>query len=236
MFKSVNVLLMAVLASAVAFTGIANADGIVTLGKVQVTATTSDHVVVYIPADYLEAARFKRAAASISDTDYVTDLSRVQVCQVLKQHPPQNCTMSNYPASPGIRSAAGAAWAGNGCGASPMSTAFASVILQRISAGLYSGDLNKPVKRNPAIDFTAICNNHDRGYTSIATKATTDTIFANQLSALCNASPGDVGTCLAFKNAYVLAVKTLGGSAYDQDQKQLACSAWGDSMKKSGCV
>ena len=236
MFKRISVSLLKVMVSAVFFVGIANADGIVTLEKVQVTATTSDHVVVYIPADYLEAARFKRAAASISDTDYVTELSRLQVCQVLKQHPPQNCTMSNYPASPGIRSAAGATWAGNGCGASPMSTAFASAVLQRISAGMYSGDLNKPVKYNPSIDFTAICNNHDRGYTSTAPKATIDAIFANQLSSLCNASPSGVGACLAFKDTYVWAVKTLGGSAYDDDQKQLACSAWGDSMKKSGCA
>lgn len=200
------------------------------------TATTSDHVIVSIPVDYLAAARFKRAAASIGEADYVTDLTRLQVCQVLKQHPPQNCTMSNYPASPGIPSAAGATWAGNGCGAGPMSSAFASAILKRTSGGKYSGDLNKPVKYNPSIDFTSICNNHDRGYTSVATKKQTDNIFASKLTALCGAAPSDRTTCQAFADDYVWAVRNMGDSAYEDDQKQLACSAWGDSMKKSGCV
>jgi hypothetical protein len=117
-----------------------------------------------------------------------------------------------------------------------LSTAFASVALEYTLSGLYSGDLNKPVKHNPSIDFTSICSDHDSNYTSGGTKAFADSRFRRQLESLCNAAPSDGAVCWAFKNAYVSAVQTLGKSAYEADQKQLACSAWGDSMKKSGCA
>lgn len=236
MFKRIRISLLTVIILAAVFVGIVNAQDVTDLERVVVTATTSDNVIVSIPVDYMEIARYQRQFDSISDTDYVTDMSRAQVCQMLKQHPPQNCTMSNYPASPGIPSAAGATWAGNGCGAGPRSTFFASAILEQSAQGIYSGDLNKPVKNNPSIDFTAICSEHDRGYTSAAPKAITDSRFGDQLTALCSVAPSDGGYCTSFGNIYVYAVKYGGGGAYDQDQKQLTCSAWGDSMKKSGCA
>ena len=236
MFKRVTVSFLKAIASAVLFVGIVNAQGVVTLQPVQVTATTSDHVIVSVPVDYLQTLRFQRQYASTGDTDYVTDLSRAQVCAVLKWHPPQDCAMSNYPASPGIRSASGAVWAGNGCGAGPMSTAFASVVLKGLHFSTYSGDLNKPVKGHPSIDFTAICNLHDQGYTSVGTKERADSFFDLQLKGLCAAAGSDGALCQSFANNYVYAVKNLGSSAYEGDQKQLACSVWGDSMKKSGCA
>lgn len=237
MFKRVTESFVKAIATAILFVvGIANAQSVVTLQPVQVTATTSDHVIVSVPVDYLQTLRFQRQYASIGETDYVTDLSRAQVCTVLKQHPPQDCTMSNYPASPGIRSASGAVWAGNGCGASPISSALASVVLRGLHPSTYSGDLNKPVKGNPSIDFTAICSAHDQGYTSVATKEMADNSFDWQLKVLCSAAGGDGALCQSFANNYVYAVKNRGSSAYEEDQKQLACSAWGDSMKKSGCA
>ncbi|MBD3815800.1 MAG: hypothetical protein IE913_04995 [Halothiobacillus sp.] len=237
MFNRFPVSFLKAAASAILFVGIVNAQDVVTLKPVQVTATTSDHVIVSVPADYLQAARLQRQYASIGEADYVTDLSRAQVCAVLKKHPPsQDCTKSNYPASPGIRSASGAAWAGNGCGAGPMSSAFASVVLKGMHFSTYSGDLNKPVKGNPSIDFTAICNIHDQGYTSVGTKERADSSFDLQLKSLCAAAGSDGSLCQSFANNYVYAVKNLGNSAYEEDQKQLACSAWGDSMKKSGCA
>lgn len=235
MFKRISGALSTVSILAVAVIGIANAK-VTDLGRVIVTATTSDNILVSIPVDYMAVTRLKRDEASISDTIYVTDMSRSQVCAVLKQHPPQNCTTSNYPASPGIPSARGAEWAGNGCGTGPFATAFLSAILARLDPQTYSNDLNKPVKNNPSIDFTGICNEHDSNYTSAGTKAFADHRFERQLEAMCNAGPGDVGSCMSFKSTYVWTVETVGKSAYDADQAQLACSAWGDSMKKSGCV
>ncbi len=200
------------------------------------TASTSDNFTVYLPADFIPAARLQPLFTSIGEADYSTDLSKLQVCQVLRQHPPQNCTTSNYPASPGIPSASGAHWAGNGCGSGAMSTAFASAILARLDAETYSKDLNKPVKYNPSIDFTSICSEHDGNYTNGRTKDFADSRFQSQLEALCGAAPSDAGSCMSFKSTYVWAVKTLGESAYEDGQKQQACSAWGDSMKKSGCA
>ncbi|MEO9079057.1 MAG: hypothetical protein ABI268_07055 [Rhodanobacter sp.] len=236
MFKRISGSLLTVMISAVVFVGIANAQGVTNLGKVVVTATTSDYMEVYVPVDYMAIVRFQRDYASISDTDYITDMSRVQVCQVLGQHPPQSCTTSNYPASPGIPSASGAQWAGNGCGSGPLSSLFASFLLKDLSGGTYSGDLNKPVKYNPSIDFTSICSDHDRNYTSGGTKEFADSRFKRQLESLCNAALSDGASCMSFKGKYVSVVKNMGGSACADDQKQLACSAWGASMKKSGCV
>lgn len=234
MFKNILFSSLVVLALAGVFGGAASAT--TTLETVRVTATTSDNFIVFIPTEFIPAARLKRSFASIGEADYETKLSRSQICQLLKKHPPQNCTTSTYPASPGIPSASGARWSGNGCGAGPMSTALASFVLKHAYSGMYSGDLNKPVKGNPSIDFTSVCNLHDSLYTSIATKSYADSKFGQGLVAICGAAPVNRNECLAFKNLYVSAVEKFGNSAYTDDQQQLACSVWGDSMKRSGCA
>ena len=235
MFRRISVALSTGLILVVAAIGIANAK-VTDLPGVTVTATTSDFMEVSVPVDYMEVIRLQRDIASITDTIYVTDMSRLQVCQVLRQHPPENCTTINYPASPGIPAAGGVEWAGNGCGAGAISTAFLSIGLSFRYPGLYSGDLNKPIKGNPSIDFTISCHNHDRDYTSPKTKAMADARFERNLTSVCTSALSDGGTCLAFKDTYVSTVRERGASAYEADQRQLACSVWGDSMKKSGCA
>jgi hypothetical protein len=107
------------------------------------------------------------------DNQYTTDLTKQQVCQDMKSNPPKDengntCTTTTFPAAPNIPSASGAAFNGNGCGAGPWGTAFGSSVLGARHPNDYSGDLNKPVKTNPSIDFTSICNAHDTCYTSSA--------------------------------------------------------------------
>lgn len=235
MFKIIRISLLTVIISAAVFVGISNAQDVTDLRGVVVTATTSDNFTVYLPQQFIPSALLTPNHSSIGDIEFETELTRQQVCQVLMQHPPQNCTTSNYPASPGIPSAAGATWAGNGCGAGPMSSAFLSMGLGIRYPGLYSGDLNKPIKGNPSIDFTSSCNKHDELYTSGASKSFADAAFGRKLSSVCTAAPSDGGTCLAFRDTYVSTVQNYGDSAYAADQQQLACSAWGSSMKKSGC-
>ncbi|MEO8746248.1 MAG: hypothetical protein ABI379_01100 [Rhodanobacter sp.] len=234
MFKKISVALWTVTILVVVVAGIANA-GVTNLQRIVVTASTSDNFKVFLPSDFIPAARLVRDEFSISDTEYVTDLTKSQVCQMLREHPPQNCTTSNYPASPGIPSASGAVWAGNGCGTGPFATAFLSAILARLDPQTYSKDLNKPVKNNPSIDFTSICSEHDGNYTSSRTKSYADARFESHLEGLCAAALSDVTSCMSFKSTYVWTVKTLGTSAYEADQQQLVCSVWGDSMKQSGC-
>lgn len=235
MFKRISGALSTVIILAVVVVGIANA-GVTNLAEVIVTGTTSDNFTVFLPAEFIPAARFSPSYSSIGEWDYSTDLTKAQVCKVLKDHPPRNCTTSNYPASPGIPSASGSQWAGNGCGAGAVSSALASVALEGLYGYLYSGDMNKPVRGNPLIDFTSICNMHDELYTNGSEKYFADQFFDRHLKSLCQAATSDGSTCTSFRNTYVWAVKNHGESAYQADQQQLACSAWGDSMKKSGCA
>lgn len=203
------------------------------------TATTSDGVYISMPRNFESYVQLLRpAVAPIGIDDHVTDLTSARICQVLRLHPPKSgCTRSNYPASPGIPSASGAAWAGNGCGASPLSSAFASIALSVLYRDRYSGDLDKPVKGDPSIDFTDSCNMHDSAYTGPLLKSTADRIFQSSLEGACLGAPGNRSECYAFAQAYVDAVETsMGSSAYEEDQQQLACSVWGTSLKQSGCI
>lgn len=236
MFKRISGALSTVIILAVVFVGIANAQDGANLARVVVTATTSDNSVVFVPQHFIPAAKVQPFLISIGEADFATDLSRLQVCEVLREHPPQNCTTSTYPASPDIPSAAGAEWGGHGCEPSTSINIFVSVVLKRLSTGVYTGDMNKPVRYNPSIDFGGICNAHERHYTSSASKGVADASFEHQLAMLCNAALSDRASCISFKDKYVWVVKNLGGSAYESNQKELACSAWGESMKKSGCT
>ncbi|MEO9079768.1 MAG: hypothetical protein ABI268_10700, partial [Rhodanobacter sp.] len=200
------------------------------------TASTSDFVQVTVPVDLMWIARYERNYMSIIDVDYVTDMTRLQVYQVLKQAPPPDCNMSNYPAAPGIPGAGGSEWTANGCGVGAFTTAFASIGLYAKYRGLYSGDMNRPVKGNPSINFGSACNKHDELYTSGNTKAFADQAFQRRLGVACDIALSDKSSCNAFKVTYVSTVKDHAQDAYDADQKELKCAAWGDSMKKSGCV
>lgn len=235
-FKRISGALSTVIIFAIVAVGIANAADLTNLQRVIMTAPTSDNSFVFVPQDFIPAAKVQPLFASIGEADFVTDLSRLQVCEVLRQHPPQNCTTSTYPASPGIPSAAGAEWAGHGCEPGTSPNVFVSAVLKRLNTGTYSADLNKPVRYNPSIDFTSICSIHDGLYTSGAKKAFADASFGQRLASLCRAALSDGAECLRFTNAYVWAIKNLGDSVYEADQKQRVCSAWGHSMKKSGCV
>ncbi|MEO9077732.1 MAG: hypothetical protein ABI268_00335, partial [Rhodanobacter sp.] len=106
MFKRIIGALLTGIILAVVVIGTANA-GVTNLEGVTVTASTSDFVQVTVPVDLMWIARYERNYMSISDVDYVTDMTRLQVCHVLKQAPPADCNMSNYPAAPGIPGAGG---------------------------------------------------------------------------------------------------------------------------------
>jgi hypothetical protein len=166
--------------------------------------------------------------------DQSVDLTKAQICTVLRNNKPAGCTTSNYPAVPRIPSASGATWAGNGCGADPWSSALGAGYLTAMLPGIFSGDLNRPVEGNKSIDFTSFCNNHDRAYTSNASKQFADNQFAKQLQNFCQGSSNQQ-LCNGFASTYVDAVKQYGAAAYAEDQADLRCAAWGDSMKKDQC-
>lgn len=214
--------------------GVGTAHAQPTLPAVEVTASTSDGGSVSIPF-------FAKATGPLSpyikvgqDGDTTVNMTKSQFCSALAGLKPSNCSTSTYPPAPGIPSASGATWSGNGCGAGPWSTAFASGALSAMFGSRYSGDLNHPVAGNPSIDFTNICNQHDRDYTSLVSKLQADNNFSSRLSSFCGGS-SDPTSCQSFANAYVNAVSNFGTGAYQADQTQLQCAAWGDSMKKSGC-
>jgi hypothetical protein len=171
----------------------------------------------------------------------VLDLTKAQVCNTLKANPPKDqngntCTVTTYPPAPGIPSASGATWAGNGCGSSPWSSAWGSTYLRPKYGSKYSGDLNEPVAGNPSIDFTGYCNTHDSCYTSFSLggQPGCDKHFGDAIDGFCNQS-SDKADCTAFASDYEAAVKQYGKSAYDSDQAQLSCAEWGDAMKTDGC-
>jgi hypothetical protein len=207
------------------------------LGAIEVNATTTDGAIVTIPISLLghfvnqSSPNYKVCG---DGGTCVLALDKAAVCSQLKADQPQGCTVTNYPAAPGVSSASGAIWAGNGCGADPWSTAFAAGTLLVMLPGVFSGDLNKPVQNNPSIDFTAICNNHDQGYTSSLPKGIVDNQFNKALTSFCNTST-NAQLCQGFAAAYTSAVDTYGKGAYAEDQAQLACAAWGSAMKGSKC-
>lgn len=204
-----------------------------TLPTVEVTATTSDGNSVSIPF-FAKATGPLSPYMKLGQDGPLLDLTKAQFCSMLAGLKPSNCSTGTYPPAPGIPSASGAAWSGNGCGAGPWSTAFASGGLRTLYGSRYSGDLNHPVAGNPSIDFTNICNQHDKDYTSLVSKQTADNNFANRLSNFCGGST-DPLTCQSFASTFVNAVSNYGMSAYQADQTQLQCAAWGDSMKNSRC-
>lgn len=171
--------------------------------------------------------------------DFTLDLTKDQVCQILHDNKPPNCSTSVYPPAPGIKSSSGANWSGNGCGAGstdPLTTMLTSYLL-RVFNSNYSGNLNAPIIGRPDIDFTDTCNRHDGWYTSSLTKARADHRFAAALTTQCGGvgdSAGQ-GACNTASSEYQLAVDKKGQSSYEEDQAQYKCAAWADSMKKDGC-
>lgn len=236
MFKRISGAASTAIILAVVVVGIANAADLANLHRVIATASTSDSSLVSAPQDFIPAAKVQPLLASMGEAGFVTHSSRLQVCEVLRQHPPQNCTTRTYPASPGIPSASGAEWAGHGCEPGTSMNLFVSIVLKSLNAGTYTGDMNRPVRYNPSIDFGSSCNAHERHYTSSTSKDVADAGFEHQLAMLCNAALSDRASCMSFKDKYVWVIKNLGDSLYEADQKEKACSAWGDSMKKSGCT
>lgn len=167
------------------------------------------------------------------------DLTKAQVCKMLKDSKPKNCSTSIYPPAPNVKSSSGADWAGNGCGAGstdPLTNALISALYGLFSAD-YSGNLNAPIKGRPDIDFTHTCNKHDGCYTSMTPKVRCDNQFNHDLSEQCGgvADSAGMGSCNAAELKYGIAVHDDGQSSYDEDQAQYQCASWGDSMKKDGC-
>jgi hypothetical protein len=153
----------------------------------------------------------------------------------LKKAQPGGCSTTTFPAASGLPSALGLPFSGNGCGADP-DTSFIGDLILKASINGFSGDLNRPVQGDGAIDFTGACNNHDKCYTSMHTQLSCDTQLGQTLLSIC----GRVGpvfgpTCVTLANAYTEAVNDFGSAAYIADQKDLKCSAWGNSMKANGC-
>jgi hypothetical protein len=66
MFRKISGALSTVIILAVTVVGIANAADVTNLAEVVVTATTSDNFVVYLPTDFIPAARLAPLFASIS--------------------------------------------------------------------------------------------------------------------------------------------------------------------------
>ncbi|MGH8040941.1 MAG: hypothetical protein ACREPN_02730 [Rudaea sp.] len=167
------------------------------------------------------------------------DMTKEQVCKMLRDHKPSNCSTSIYPPAPGIKSSSGAIWGGNGCGAGstdPFTTALTSALFGKLNSN-YSGNLNAPIKGRPDIDFTATCDSHDGWYTSSMTKQRADNLFARALTTQCG-NVGDSagqGACNTVSSEYQYAVDEKGANSYAEDQAQYQCAAWGDSMKKDGC-
>lgn len=191
-----------------------------------------------IPFFMMSAFHISQQEAAHID-DITLDMTKDQVCQTLRDNKPSGCTTQNYPPAPGIQGASrdgtsGAVWAGNGCGADPWSSAEGDIALSILLPGIYSGDLNRPLKGNPSIDFTVICNDHDRGYTSRFSKTFVDNRFSRALDSFCSGSTNQQ-LCNGFAATYVDAVKKYGPAAYAADQAQLKCAVWGDSMKKNQC-
>ncbi len=164
------------------------------------------------------------------------------VCSVLEQFKPAGCSMSTYPASPGLPSASGASWAPNDCGSGPFGTALGATALAYLSSWGYllghprfSGDMERPVKDNPSIDFGAYCNDHDHCYAAgVQAKRSCDTAFGTAMHDFCDVStaPDD---CNAYATLYHGTVVAAGQSAYDDAQAAKKCSAWGNAMKANGC-
>lgn len=167
------------------------------------------------------------------------DLTKAQVCKMLKDSKPKNCSTSIYPPAPNVKSSSGADWAGNGCGAGstdPLTNALISAFYGLLSAD-YSGNLNAPIKSRPDIDFTATCNKHDGCYTSSRPKASCDFQFGRDLNAQCGKVGDTAGMadCSTAIGKYEHAVDDDGEESYEEDQQQYQCASWGDSMKKDGC-
>lgn len=214
--------------------GMAAAD--TTLGTITVTGTTSDGHSIAVPFFmYGTPHVLPPAYASIPYDGIEIEMTQEQYCSALKAKKPANCSLATFPAAQGFPSANGGSFHGNGCGADPYSSAIGSAILSGLYGDWYSGDLNKPIKGNPSIDFTPYCNQHDEDYTGPMTKAQADNKFAESLKSYC-ATSGDYTLCSSFANDYVATVKSgLANGAYEADQAVFNCSVWGNSMKESGC-
>jgi hypothetical protein len=202
------------------------------LGGVAVYASTTDGALVLVPTFGTSSKKFSPSKSP--DGEFILTMTKAQFCASLASGKPTNCSVNTYPAAPGIPSASGATWSGNGCGADPWSTALASGWLTTMLPGVFSGDLNRPVSGNPSIDFTSMCNQHDKGYTSVVTKAAVDNAFHNNLTSFCNAST-NAQLCQGFAATYTQAVQRYGDAAYQEDQAELGCATWGVSMKVSQC-
>jgi hypothetical protein len=200
-----------------------------------VTATTSDNFTVYLPQQFIPSALLRPSHSSISDIEFETELTRQQVRPMLMQHPPQKIAQQVIiqlrQVFPRPLGRCGQVTVAAQVQCLPPFFPWALVPLSRRPFG----DLNKPIKGNPSIDFTSSCNKHDEPYTSGASKSFADAAFGRRLSSVCTAAPSNGDTCLAFIDTYVSTVQNYGDSAYVADQQQLACSAWGSSVKKSGC-
>lgn len=206
-----------------------------TLPPVEVTATTLDGASVMIPFQMMQYMRLQMNHDVAILDDYITPLTHEQVCSNLRARQPTNCSMGTYPSASGLRDAQGHAFLGNGCGADAYSSYIGDRLLNAFSDG-YSGDLNRPVSQDRAIDFTGACNNHDRCYTSLRQKGKCDSQLASDLASVCGgAAPAFASTCNEFLAFYTAAVAKKGDAAYYADQKNLECSAWGNAMKANKC-
>jgi hypothetical protein len=207
------------------------------LPPVEVTASTlgGAGASVLVPFYMMQYMQVKKNTNVAVIADYVTPLSQTQVCSNLKKAQPAGCSMGTYPAAPGLPSAQGLSFSGNGCGADAFSSFIGDQLLAAFANG-YSGNLNRPVAGDKAIDFTNACNDHDGCYTSLITKGKCDSRLGQNLLSICgNAASDFVSTCNSFASYYTLAVTKEGDAAYQEDQKDLQCSSWGNSMKANGC-
>ena len=219
------------------------------LGTISVTGAT-----VSIPASMAGAFAGHLTAirspymCSPENPCYKSDLTPAQVCTILKNNQPKDkygntCQTNTYPPAPGIPSANGNMFNGNGCGAGIWSNVFAYIGLRVKYGLLYSGNLDEPIAGNPGIDFSGNCMRHDSCYTSPRSKNWCDNQFQNGFytnpntrSGICDKLSGTAWNhCMDFAMDYVGAVAYAANGAYSQDQAQLTCAEWGQAMKDNGC-
>ena len=91
----------------------------VTLGTIEVTASTSDGGSISVPF-FAKGSVLMSPYLRLGNDGASVDMTKDQYCVMLAGSlKPSNCSLTTYPPAPGIVSASGASWSGNGCGASP---------------------------------------------------------------------------------------------------------------------
>lgn len=157
-------------------------------------------------------------------------------CQSLASKQPQNCSLSQPPASPGIPVPGRAAWQPNGCGTGGVGGWFQDWILERIASDSYSGDLNAPY---PGVSFRSACDGHDQCWAAGGARGACDDAFNVDMDNACNqlSAGGGRSTCTGFSSLYhgAVSVTDPSDSAYATSTAKRVCAVWAYEMRENDC-